>query len=574
MRTTLDRRMDDGLAALTGTQLTLGEVVLNGVTLPTIAVAPPALPHYFAHYVAQHREATFLVAGEERLTFGQVYDEAQKIAQALVGGGMAVGDRIGIAMRNSPSWIALYMGITMAGGIACLLNGWWQSSELADAIGDVACSLVFADPPRAKRLAEIDGLEVRVIEIVDTLPLAQAIAPATQGAAGAALPELDGDANATILFTSGSTGQSKGALSDHRAVVQAVFNYLAQALVMLGISTEDGSPPTTQPATLLNVPLFHVTAEVPVFLQSFAMGRKLVLMPKWDAEEAMRLIEKEGVTYFVGVPLMSFEILTHPNRAKYDLSTVTDFAAGGAPRPVEHVRRIKTEMGGPKGGGAPLLGYGLTETNGIGCGNWRDNYLAKPNSTGRASAPLVDLAILDNSGRPVAQGERGEIGIRSVANFKEYWGRPDATAAAFTADRYFLTGDIGYLDEDGYLFIVDRKKDIIIRGGENISCQEVEAAIYENPRVAEVAVFALPDERFGEVPGAVVVYRPGEEMTPDELCAFLFAHIAAFKVPQRIWTSPNPLPRLGTEKIDRVTLRNTYQALAAAEREAGAVGVS
>jgi acyl-CoA synthetase (AMP-forming)/AMP-acid ligase II len=163
------------------------------------------------------------------------------------------------------------------------------------------------------------------------------------------------------------------------------------------------------------------------------MGRKLVLMSRWDAEEAMRLIEREKVTYFVGVPLMSLEMLNHPRRSEYDLSTVTDFAAGGAPRPVEHVRRIKTEMGGPKGGGAPLLGYGLTETNGIGCGNWRDNYLAKPNSTGRASAPLVDLAILDNSGRPVAQGERGEIGIRSVANFKEYWGRPEATAAAFTA---------------------------------------------------------------------------------------------------------------------------------------------
>ena len=563
MRTTLDRRMDDGLDALIGAQLPLGEIALNGVTLPMISVAPPALPHYFAHYSAEHRDATFLVAGDERLTFGQVYDIAQTIAQALAGT-IQVGDRVGIAMRNSPSWIALYMGITMAGGVACLLNGWWQSAELAEAIGDVGCSLVFADPPRAKRLAGIPGFTVPVVEIVDTLPLAAAIAPAVDGKPGAQLPVVTGDSNATILFTSGSTGQSKGALSDHRAVVQAIFNYLAQALVMLGIATEDGSPPTTQPATLLNVPLFHVTAEVPVFLQSFAMGRKLVLMPKWDAEEAMRLIQAEGVTYFVGVPLMSFEILTHPNRPNYDLSSVTDFAAGGAPRPVEHVRRIKAEMGG----GAPLLGYGLTETNGIGCGNWRDNYLAKPNSTGRASAPLVDLAILDPAGHAVGQGERGEIGIRTVCNFKEYWGRPDATAAAFTADRYFLTGDIGYLDEDGYLFIVDRKKDIIIRGGENISCQEVEAAIYENPRVAEVAVFALPDDRFGEVPGAVVVYRPGEEMTPDELCAFLFAHIAAFKVPQRIWTAADPLPRLGTEKIDRVTLRNTYRAKAEAEKAA------
>ncbi|MEG3124301.1 class I adenylate-forming enzyme family protein [Sphingomonas sp. GB1N7] len=557
MRTTLDQRMDDGLAALTAVQMPLGEIVLNGVTLPTIAVAPPALSYYFAHYAAEHKDATFLVSGAERLTFGQVYDEAQQVAHTLVGR-IAVGDRVGIAMRNSPSWIALYMGITMAGGVACLLNGWWQSAELAEAIAEVECGLVFADGPRAKRLAGIEGFTVPVVAIDDTLPLGEALATVTQDAADVALPALGGDHNATILFTSGSTGQSKGALSDHRAVLQAVFNYLAQALVMLGIATEDGKPPTTQPCTLLNVPLFHVTAEVPVFLQSFAMGRKLVLMPKWDAEEAMRLIQAEGVTYFVGVPLMSFEILTHPNRAQYDLSTVTDFAAGGAPRPVDHVRRIKEEMGG----GAPLLGYGLTETNGIGCGNWRDNYLAKPNSTGRASAPLVDLAILDGAGRAVAQGERGEVGIRSVCNFKEYWGRPEATAAAFTADRYFLTGDIGYLDPEGYLFIVDRKKDIIIRGGENISCQEVEAAIYENPRVAEAAVFGLADERFGEVPAAVVVYRPGEELTADELCAYLFAHIAAFKVPQRIWTSLEPLPRLGTEKIDKVSLKATYRALA------------
>jgi len=562
MRTELDRRMDEGLAALTGegAPLALGSIALNGIDLPLIATVPPALPHYFAHYAAEHKDKVFLVAGDERLTFAEVHGEAEKVARALVGKGLKTGDRVGIAMRNSPSWITLYMGITMAGGVATLLNGWWQSAELAEAITDVGCTLVFADPPRATRLAAIEGATVPVIAIDDGLPLAQAINVITQGWPKVPLPVLTGDDNATILFTSGSTGQSKGALSDHRAVLQGVFNYLAQALVMLGIATRDGNPPQGQPATLLNVPLFHVTAEVPVFLQSFAMGRKLVLMPKWDAEEAMRLIEAEAITYFVGVPLMSFEILTHPNRPNYNLSTVTDFAAGGAPRPVDHVRRIKEEMGG-----APLLGYGLTETNGIGCGNWRDNYLAKPNSTGRASAPLVDLAILDAMGRPVGAGERGEVAIRSVANFKEYWNRPEATAAAFTADRYFLSGDIGYLDEDGYLFIVDRKKDIIIRGGENISCQEVEAAIYEHPAVAEAAVFGLPDERFGEVPGAVVTYRDGEELTPEQLCAYLYAHIAAFKVPQRIWTSAEPLPRLGTEKIDKVGLRATYQAIAAAE---------
>ena len=562
MPSVLDQRMDAVMAAVTAGEgpLPLAGVTRYGRELPVIAAAPPTLGAYFAHFASEHAGATFLVAGDERLTFAEVYAAATGVAHALVARGVAKGDRVGIAMRNSPSWIALYMGIVMAGGIATLLNGWWQTEELSAALTEVACDMVFADPPRSKRLAALKDVHPVIIEIDDVQPLAAALRPLGGGDAATALPAVDTEDMATILFTSGSTGLSKGALSDHRAVVQAIFNYLAQVMTMVGIATQDGNPPEGQPSTLLNVPLFHVTAEIPVMLQSFAMGRKLVLMPKWDAEEAMRLIEREKITYFVGVPLMSFEMLTHPNRAHYDLSTVADFAAGGAARPAEHVRRIAEEMGG----GAPLIGYGLTETNAIGTGNWRSNYIAKPNSAGRPSLPLVDLAILDDAGAPVAQGLRGEIAIRSICNFREYWGRPDATAAAMTADGYFLTGDIGYLDEDGYVFIVDRKKDIIIRGGENISCQEVEAALYEHPDVAEAAVFGLADERFGEVPGAVVVPRDGTVLTADALTAFLHQHIAAFKVPQTLWITHDPLPRLGTEKIDKVSIRKTYRALAVA----------
>ncbi len=559
MRTALDERMDATMAALTGAggMLALATVERDGRSYPVIAAAPPSLPYYFAHYCQEHADKTFLVAGEERLTFAQAYAAATRVAQALVAGhGLAKGERVGIAMRNSPSWIVLYMGIVMAGGVATLLNGWWQAEELAAAVAEVDCTLVFADPPRAKRLS---GIAASVLVIEDGLPLDQALAGVMAGAdGGGTLPAVAGNDHATILFTSGSTGQSKGALADHRGVVQGIFNYLAQALMMLGIASQDGNPPTEQPSTLLTLPLFHVTAEIPVMLQSFAMGRKLVLMPKWDAREAMRLIQAERISYFVGVPLMSFEILTHPDRGQYDLSTVTDFAAGGAPRPVEHVKRIDAEMGG----GAPLIGYGLTETNAVGTGNWRTNYLAKPNSAGRPSAPLVDLAILDDDGATVAQGGRGEVCIRTICNFLGYWNRPEATAACMTADGYFRTGDIGYLDEDGYLFIVDRKKDIIIRGGENISCQEVEAALYTHPGVAEAAVFGLADERFGEVPGAVVHARDGEMLTQAALQAFLGEHIAAFKVPARIWVSEVALPRLGTEKIDKVALRNTYRTLA------------
>jgi long-chain acyl-CoA synthetase len=554
----LDRIMD-GLTG-EGGMLPLTTIEQDGVTLPMIAAAPPALSYYFAHFCAQHDDKDFLVCNDERLSFAETFAQARAVAGALVEGyGVKRGDHVGIAARNAPAWIVLYMGILMAGGVATLLNGWWTGAELAAGIDDTDTRLVFADPQRAKRLAEArHGAEVVTVDV--GLPVAEALAPvmARGGGADTELPMLGGDDIATILFTSGSTGKSKGAISTHRAVTQGVFNYLAQTLMSLQLATEMGQAPTLQPCTLLNVPLFHVTAEVPVMLQSFAMGRKLVIMTKWDAEEAMRLMEKEKATYFVGVPLMSFEILTHPNRHEYDLSSVMDIAAGGAPRPIEHVKRIEEEMGGAK----PLIGYGLTETNGVGCGNFRDNYLAKPNSTGRASRPLVDLAILDDAGKTVPQGERGEVCIRTVCNFSSYYKNPEATAAAFTADRYFRTGDIGYLDEDGYLFIVDRKKDIIIRGGENISCQEVEAALYESPEVAEACVFGLADARFGEVPGAVVHLAEGATLSPDALREFLCARIAAFKVPERIWISPEPLPRLGTEKIDKVSLRNHYRALA------------
>ncbi|MCD2316902.1 acyl--CoA ligase [Sphingomonas sp. IC-11] len=567
MKTELDLKMDATMAALTGEggPLALGSMERFGQTLPIIAAAPPSLPAYFAHYSQQHAATEFLVAGDERLTYAEVYAKAQEVARALVTGfGVKKGDRVGIAARNSPSWIVIYMGILMAGGVATLLNGWWQSEELQAGVEDVGCTLVFADPPRCKRLAALPQLSAKVVEFDDLKPLATALGPIVAKASGdATMPEVGPDDHATILFTSGSTGQSKGALSTHRQVTQGVFNYLASALMMLALAAQEGQEASgLQPSTLLNVPLFHVTAEVPVFLQSFAIGRKLVLMPKWDAEEAMRLIEQEKITYFVGVPLMSFELLNHPNRHKYDLSSVADIAAGGAPRPVEHVKRINEEMEG-----APLIGYGLTETNGVGTGNWRTNYLAKPNSAGRPSMPLVDLAILDDAGRPVPQGERGEVSIRSAACFQEYWGKPEATEACYTADGYFRTGDIGYLDEDGYLFIVDRKKDIIIRGGENISCQEVEEALYQHPDVAEVAVFGLADDKYGEVPGAVVHLAQPGAVTVDDLCAFLTQHIAAFKVPQRIWLSNDPLPRLGTEKIDKVSLRNKYRALAAAQTQ-------
>ncbi len=571
MPSELDLAVDQITAALTtsGGPAALGVHHDYGVDMPMIATAPPNLPLYFAYFCMQHANTEFIVAGDERLTFAEVYAAARRVAGALVDGyGINKGDRVGIAMRNAPSWIVLYMGILMAGGVATLLNGWWQGEELATGIADVDASLVFCDPQRAARLNDV-GYAGATIETLDVgLTLDDALAPvhARGGSAETALPEIGPDDLATILFTSGSTGQSKGAFSTHRAVVQGTFNYIVQAMMLLEIGKRAGTIGDTPPApcTLLSVPLFHVTGEIPLMLVSFAIGRRIVMMPKWDVVNAMQLIEREKVTNFTGVPLMSFELITNPDRHKYDLSSLQALAGGGAPRPIDHVKRITDEM--PHA--PPALGYGLTETNAIGAGNFSTNYQEKPNSTGRASAPLVDLAILDDAGNPVPQGERGEVSIRSVANFSGYWGREDATKAAIMPDGYFRTGDIGYLDPDGYLFIVDRKKDIIIRGGENISCQEVEDALYAHPAVAEACVFGLPEERLGEVVGAVIYFHPDQLTSADEVTAFLRENIAGFKVPHRLWIEHDPLPRLGTEKLDKVGLRKQFQEIWLAEAAA------
>ena len=566
MPTELDNALETIIGELTkeGQPFETTPFERHGIEMPSFLNAPPTMAHYFAHFCNEHKDIPFLVDGDTRLTFGQTYAAAACVAEGLVQHhGVAKGDRVGIAARNSANWMIAYMGIAMAGGCATLLNGFWSGEELAYGIDLAECSLVLADAGRAKRLdghkhkaklvlfdhggAPADGLSNIWAQPADR----------ESSVAMRMLGELTPDDLATILYTSGSTGNSKGAWSDHRGVVHGVMSYVSQSAMAKLLLESRGEDVSMQPCALIAVPLFHVTGEIPLFLQSYAIARKLVLMPKWDAEEALRLMQDEKVTYFVGVPLMSYEIATHENREQYDLSACKSFAAGGAPRPVEHVTKIKKAF--PNG--FPLLGYGLTETNAVGCGNFNENYIAKPGSTGRASKPIVDLRILDDRGKELPQGEVGEICIRTVANFRGYWNNEQATKDAFTDDQFFRTGDLGYLDEDAYVFIVDRKKDIIIRGGENISCIEVEDAIYAHDDIAECSVFGLPDERMGEVPAAVI--RTKEDRNPlsaADMRAFLLEHIAPFKVPleEHIYPVERELPRLGTQKIDKKTLRADY----------------
>ena len=558
MPTDLDQQMVRIMDTLTSPGQLFETVPMErgGVSMPGFKNAPPSLFHYFAYYANEHKDATFLVDGDLRLTFAETFMAARQVAAGLIARhDVQKGDRIGIAARNSANWAICYLGTIMAGGCAALVNGFWSGEELAEGIDLAQCSIVLADEDRAARLeGHKHGAKVIVFGHGGKVEGDLAAVWPNAEQASTPLPELGPEDLATILYTSGSTGKSKGAYSDHRGVLHGIMSYAAQTVMSLHILTERNEAPSAPPSALVAVPLFHVTGEIPLFLQSFAIGRKLVFMPKWDAAEAMRLIEQEEISYFVGVPLMSYEMATHPDRDKYDLSCCKSFAAGGAPRPPEHVTKIKEAF--PEG--FPLLGYGLTETNAVGCGNLNENYMAKPGSTGQPSRPLVDLAILDDDGNPLPQGSVGEVSIRSIANFLGYWNNEEATRAAFTDDMYFRTGDLGYLDEDGYLFIVDRKKDIIIRGGENISCIEVEEAIYAHEDVAECSVFGLSDERYGEIPAAVYYTKPGRELSPDALTHFLEEHIAAFKIPAKLWQSEEALPRLGTQKIDKISVRKQF----------------
>jgi len=560
MPSALDLKYDAILAAVTGPGGPV-QIGRDGEGRAIVANFPPTLPGLFDAFCARHAETIGIVAGDERLTFAELNQMADRLAKALVGGfGIRKGDRVAIAMRNSPAWVVTHMAVLKAGGISTLINGWWERDELAHALTLTEPSLIIADAPRAARIDATDLALPAVILPIER-HLAEALAPLLDGSSGTAeLPQVLPEDDATILFTSGSTGLSKGAVSTHRAVTTGVYAYSLGLVTLRGILEGEGRPPPNPPKTLINVPLFHVTGEVPVLLNSFVIGRGMVLMPKWDAGEALRLIERETITYFVGVPTMSLELMQHPDRDKYDLSSLTDIAAGGAARPVSHVERLQESFRGAQ----PALGYGLTETNAVGCGNFWTNYADKPASTGRPQKPIVELAILGAGDSHLPHGERGEVAIRSAANIRGYWQDPEATRAAFTADGFFRTGDIGYLDEDGYLFIVDRKKDIIIRGGENISSQEVEAACYAHPAVSEASVFGIACERLGEVPAAVIHCEEEPSLDGNALLAFLDGRLAKYKLPAHVWVHPEPLPKLGTGKIDKVSLRERYRAEVAA----------
>lgn len=533
-----------------GQPFELETVQVRGVPLRCFRQAPANLAALYAQSLV-HAERDFLVYEGERTSFAEVHAQAAALADRLLADcGLARGDRVAIAMRNYPEWVVAFMAITGAGLVAVPMNAWWTQEEMVYGLTDSGAKLLIADQQRLDRIAdELDALQIDalVARPAGVLPAAAStavrarvrdLAELIEAGAGASMPASDvaPDDDATIMYTSGTTGFPKGAVSTHRALVSAVLAF-ESATARLGLMNPAAAAAAQAnlPAMLLTVPLFHVTGCHAIFLSSLRVGRKMVLMYKWDAQEALRLIETERVTAFTGVPTMTWEMLQSPDFDRYDTSSLMTVGGGGAPAPPEQVRQVEQRFRG-----RPGIGYGLTETNAVGAQNSGDDYLARPRSTGRPPL-VVDIEAFDDTGRQLPRGEQGEICLRGPVLFRGYWNKPDATREAIV-DGWFRSGDIGRVDEDGFVYIEDRKKDMVLRGGENVYSAEVEAGLYELEGVREAVVFGIPDARLGEKVAAVIVLRPGIETSPGAVRAALAPHLAHFKIPEHIELRTEPLP--------------------------------
>lgn len=545
-----------------GSPFEIREVDVLGTPTKVFAGTPPNLRHLFA--AAASRTDDFIVFEDERWTMPRVLELIGRIGHALVNElGVTKGDRVAIAMRNYPEWIAAFAAITSVGAVAVPMNAWWQTSEIVFALDDSGSKIVIADADRLDRLraAEPGAITATVVTVRenavprpdDTFPVVALEDLLTDGAT---LPDvdIDPDDDATILYTSGTTGDPKGAVSTHRAVLSSLMAFAARAAVNAVRENAEPDPDQPQSAVMLPVPLFHVTGLVPVMLGAFVGGSKLVMTYRWNPDRALELIERERVTTFVGVPTMSWDLLEASTFEQRDTSSLLAVGGGGAPMPPELVKRIEDNF--PKG--RPSLGYGMTETNAYGPGNFGDDFLAQPTSTGRV-VPVMDIRVTDPLGNVLATGETGEIWFKGPMLIRAYWNRPDATADTIV-DGWLRTGDIGHIDEEGFVYVSDRAKDMVLRGGENIYSAEVEAAIYEHPAVYEAAVYGVPHERLGEELACHVMVKPGEHLDVDELQRFVGDRLAAFKVPSRVTIVTEQLPRNAAGKILKRELRDAAVA--------------
>ncbi|MFP1680485.1 class I adenylate-forming enzyme family protein [Alloalcanivorax sp. C16-2] len=496
-----------------------------------------------------------LVYQRERWDHPALCAEVRALATALRDQlGVAAGDRVALAMRNYPELPILILAVAAVGAVAVPMNAWWGEQELAFAMADCGARVLFADQPRfrlGEAFAERLGVTLVAVRDVPSGHGGHEYQTLRAGAAGAEWPDtpIDTDDDAVVLYSSGSTGQPKGVQLTHRGMISAVYSQV-MAQAMGPLMNPDAPPPARPPSSLIVTPLFHVTALNASFLQGLVNGATMTLMYKWDADEAVRLIEREQVTRFVGVPTQSAELMAAARRAGASLPTLAYIGAGGAKRPAAQVGQLAQAFPGAN----VATGWGMTETNALGIVLSGADYLAHPDAAGRLNPPLQQMRVLDEAGTPLPPGRVGELAVRSAANMRGYLNQPQATAET-VHDGWLLTGDLARIDEDGLVYIVDRRKSIILRGGENVSCLEVEGALHHHPAVAEAGVFPVPDERLGEAVGAAVYPRAGAAVDVAELTAFLADHLARFKIPDHIWVLTRPLPRGATDKIDRRALR-------------------
>lgn len=532
------------------------EADVLGVPMKVFAHQPTSLRQIW-DMSAVHGDTVYLVYEDERMTFAQAHHQVRALAHRLISvHGVRQGDRVAIATRNYPEWAVAYWATVAIGAVAVPLNAWWTGPELAYGLTDSGAVVLFADDERAERLVpHLSDTDVRAVVLIRSdrdVPDAEPFALAVAGDAPP-LPEVQiaPDDDATIMYTSGTTGRPKGAVQTHRNFGAFLMNGVYRAVTAAAAAPPPATPPLP-PATLLTLPLFHVGGLQSFLLPFTASGGKVVLMFKWDADQAVELIEREQVTTIAGVPTTVFQLLEAAAAQGKDLPSLTGISSGATLVPPELVRRIDEQTASRA---APGNGYGLTETSGAAIANFGPAYVARPDSVGLPIAPVIEMRIAGDDGSELPRGEVGEIWLKGPTVIRGYFNLPDATAQAFT-DGWFRTGDAGRLDDEGYLYVVDRLKDVVIRGGENIYAAEVEAALYEHPDITEAAIIGVPHPRLGEEVGAVVRVRDGATLTDDEVRAHVGARLAAFKVPSRVWISTDELPRNGTGKVLKRQLRD------------------
>ena len=556
-------------AALTGpgAPFEMETVTIRGVPTRVWKNALPNLAE-LARTGRAHGERTFVVYEDERVSFAAWFRAVAALARHLQALGVTKGDRVALAMRNLPEWPVGFFAATGIGAICVPLNAWWTGTELAYGLRDSGAKVLLCDPERLERIAphraELPDLAHVMVSRCESVPggatrLEDAIgaSDAWAGLPDDELPEvaLDPDDDATIFYTSGTTGNPKGALGTHRNLVTNIGSSgygSARSFLRRG-----EAPPEPTPKVLLTViPLFHVTACSAMLMGAVAAGHRLVFMRKWDTVKALALIERERVNVTGGVPTIAWQLLEHPDRAKYDLSSLESVSYGGAPSAPELVRKIREEFGA-----LPGNGWGMTETMATVTGISAEDYLARPTSCGPA-VPVAELAIRDpETCEPLPTGEVGELWCKGPMVVKGYWRNPEATAATFV-DGWVRTGDLARLDADQFCYIVDRAKDMVIRGGENIYSSEVENALYDFPGVTDAAVIGVPHRTLGEEPAAVVHLAPAVSATEAELQDWVRQRLAAFKVPVKIKFMAETLPRNANGKILKTELRHLFDETA------------